>query len=91
MLTLVEGCNSLIYYAAWEISENLPAGKSSAIAKAWCSEAFKKVTQLAAQIHGSIGFTEEYDLHFYYKMAKASELFLGDTTFHHKKIADEMG
>jgi len=65
--------------------------KEIAIAKAWCSDAYKKCTWIAQQLHGAIGFSEEHDLHFYYKHAKASELAFGDARFQRAIIADVMG
>ena len=91
MLTEVEGCRHLTYQAAWLVSEDLPCKKEVAIAKSWCSDAFKKVTSVAHQVHGAIGFTEEHDLYLYYKHAKAWELMLGDAYRHREIVAQEMG
>ena len=43
------------------------------------------------QIHGGIGFTWEHDAHLYFKRAKASEIFLGDATYHRDHLADRIG
>lgn len=91
MLTQVEACRHLTYQAAWLVSEELPCKKEVAIAKAWCSDAFKRVTSVAHQIHGAIGFTEEHDLYLYYKHAKAWELTFGDASNHKEVVAQEMG
>jgi len=91
MLCEVEACRHLTYQAAWMLSEGLPAKKEVAIAKAWCSEAFKKITKMAHQIHGAIGFTEEHDLHLFYKQAKTAELIFGDAYWHRRIVAQEMG
>jgi alkylation response protein AidB-like acyl-CoA dehydrogenase len=91
MLCQVEACKYLTYQAAWLLSEGMSANKETAIAKACCSDAFKKVTQIAHQVHGAIGFTEEHDLHLYYKHAKAWELILGNAYCHRETVAQEMG
>jgi alkylation response protein AidB-like acyl-CoA dehydrogenase len=40
----------------------------------------------AIQVHGGIGFTWEYDLHLYFKRAKALEPLYGDAAYHRELI-----
>jgi alkylation response protein AidB-like acyl-CoA dehydrogenase len=91
MTTYLETARLLTYQAASLLSEGIACGKEVAMAKAWCSDGYKKCTWIAQQLHGGIGFSEEHDLHLYYKHAKAAELLFGDSWFHRKKVADEMG
>jgi alkylation response protein AidB-like acyl-CoA dehydrogenase len=87
----VEGCRFITYQAAWRLTEGLPAAKEVAMAKAWCSDAFRRVASLGHQIHGGIGFIEDHDMPLYFKRAKAWELLLGDSRFHQEKVAQEIG
>ncbi|MDY6834592.1 MAG: acyl-CoA dehydrogenase family protein [Chloroflexota bacterium] len=91
MATDVDGSRFITYQAAWMLSENLPCVKEVSMAKAWCSEAFRKATSLGQQIHGGIGFIEDHDMPLYFKRAKSWELTLGDAHFHHEIVATEMG
>lgn len=91
MTTLLDTARLVAYQAASLISAGLPCAKEAAMAKAWCSDGYKKATQIAHQLHGGIGFTEEHDLHLYYKQAKSSELEFGDSWVHRQKVADAMG
>ncbi len=91
MNTYLEASRLISYQAASLISEGVSCEKEVAMAKAWCSDAYKKSTWIAQQIHGGIGFTEEYDLHLFYKHAKEAELAFGDSWFHRSRIADNMG
>lgn len=91
MITLLDTSRLAAYQAASLISSGIPCAKEVAMAKAWCSDAYKRATQIAHQLHGGIGFTEEHDLHLYYKHAKACELEFGDSWWHRQKIAEEMG
>jgi alkylation response protein AidB-like acyl-CoA dehydrogenase len=61
------------------------------MAKAWTSDASRRVTSLAHQIHGAISFTEEYDVHLFYRRAKAGEVAFGDTEYHLERVAQELG
>jgi alkylation response protein AidB-like acyl-CoA dehydrogenase len=88
MLALLEGSRSAAYYAAWTLSQNdADACRAVSVAKAYASEAFREVGNLAIQVHGGMGFTWENDAHLYYRRAKGSELMCGDATFHRTRIA----
>jgi alkylation response protein AidB-like acyl-CoA dehydrogenase len=87
MLVDVEGCSLVMYNAAWRLGQGLPAAQEVAMAKSVINERFKRIAALGIQIHGAIGFTEEHDLHLYFKRAKAWEINLGDTSFHLDRIA----
>ena len=56
------------------------------MAKAYAGEMAKTVTSEAIQVHGGIGFTWEYDLHIYFKRAKALEPMYGDVDYHREQI-----
>lgn len=86
MSILLEGTRLIAGQAASLINEGAPCAKEVAMAKAWCSDAYKRITQVAHQLHGGIGFTEEHDLHLYSKHAKESELAFGDSFVHRAKV-----
>jgi alkylation response protein AidB-like acyl-CoA dehydrogenase len=88
MLVDVENAKSLTYYAAWAVDENATeAPLAASMAKAYTSDAYRKVSGAGIQLHGGIGFTWEHDLHLYFKRAKASEFTFGDATFHRERVA----
>ncbi|HEV2705757.1 MAG TPA: acyl-CoA dehydrogenase family protein [Pyrinomonadaceae bacterium] len=88
MLLMTESARSAAYYAAWTLTEGDPAASAAvAIAKAYCSDAYREVANRGVQVHGGIGFTWEHDLQLYYKRSKSSETLYGDATFHRERIA----
>jgi len=87
MLIDVDGSTFATYQAAWRINEGLPAAREAAIAKAWVSQACRRVMHSAHQVHGAIGFTEDHILHFYTKKARASEFSFGGVGYHLEKLA----
>jgi len=91
MLIEVDGAWLLTYQAAWMLSEQIPCTKQVAMAKAWTSNAYRRVTADAIQIHGAYGFCSEVDTTLYYRRAKAAEFAFGDPRFHRKLVASEMG
>jgi len=91
MLIEVDGAWLLTYQAAWMLAQGLPCAKELAMAKAWTSNAYRRVTADAIQIHGGYGYCSEVDTTLYYRRAKAAEFALGDPRFHRRIVAQEMG
>lgn len=78
----VNSARWLTYQALWRLSEGLPAEREVAVAKAFANIACQRVALSAQQLHGGLGVDVNYDLHFYFRQAKAFELSLGSTPFH---------
>jgi len=57
-------------------------------AKARCSESALRITREAIQIHGAIGFTDEYDAGLYLKRALVLAAWLGSATAHRRRYAE---
>jgi alkylation response protein AidB-like acyl-CoA dehydrogenase len=91
MLLEVESAKSVTYYAAWTVDADAPdRALACSIAKAYTSDAYRHATGSGIQVHGGIGFTWEHDMHLYFKRAKASEVTLGDPTFHRELVAEAL-
>ena len=58
------------------------------MAKAWASDASRRVVAHGQQIHGGIGFTKDYKVQLYFRRQKASELAWGDADHHRELVAD---
>jgi acyl-CoA dehydrogenase len=72
-------------------TEALEARKLASLAKAQCSDAALWVANESVQMHGGIGMTDEHDIGFYLKRARAAELSLGDAAFHRRRWAELSG
>jgi alkylation response protein AidB-like acyl-CoA dehydrogenase len=55
--------------------------------KARCSDAGVRITREAIQIHGAIGFTDEYDAGLYLKRALVLGAWLGNSNQHRRRYA----
>lgn len=55
--------------------------------KARCSEAGLRIAREAIQIHGAIGFTDEYDAGLYLKRALVLASWLGNASLHRRRYA----
>jgi alkylation response protein AidB-like acyl-CoA dehydrogenase len=98
MLLRAEAARSAVYYAACIADEALSGGalgtelgQAASLAKAYCSDAGFFNAGSALQMYGGVGFTWEYDLHLYFKRARASEAYLGAPHQHRERIAEELG
>jgi len=84
----VESIRNAVYYAAWAIERDHPdASLAASMAKAYASDAFRRVSASGIQVHGGIGFTWEHDMHLYFKRAKASEVAFGSADHHRERMA----
>jgi alkylation response protein AidB-like acyl-CoA dehydrogenase len=90
MAIALECSRFMTYQAAWKISQGLPSRKEVAMAKAWSSDALKKIATMAHQIHGGVGFAKDQDLYLFFRYAKAGEITFGDARFHKEVVANEM-
>lgn len=89
MLIDVDGSRFATYQAAWRINEGLKADREVAIAKAWVSQACRRVMNSAHQVHGAIGFSEDHILHYYTKRVRAYEFSFGGVDFQLDKLAEQ--
>jgi alkylation response protein AidB-like acyl-CoA dehydrogenase len=84
----VEGMRSTAYYAAWcAAAGDRDRSMAASMAKAWCSDASRRVMATGLQVHGGIGFTWEHDMHLYLKRAQLDQVSFGDAAFHRDRIA----
>ena len=94
MMLKAEAARSALYYAACVADEALQGSElgaglaeAASIAKAYCSEAAFFNAGCGIQLHGGVGFTEEYDIQLYFKRAKSTETFLGNAGYHRERLA----
>ncbi len=88
MVTDVDGSRFIMYRAAWAVTENEPdQDLQVSMAKAWCSDASRRVVAHGQQIHGGIGFTKEYIIQLFFRRQKMAELMWGDGDYHRERVA----
>ena len=84
----LECLKSLLYYAAWALDSSPEEGPSAvSAAKAFGSEAITRAGIDAIQLHGAIGYTEEYDIQLYLKRSKWARPAFGDEEHHYERVA----
>jgi alkylation response protein AidB-like acyl-CoA dehydrogenase len=91
MVTDVDGSRFITYRAAWSVDQDeSDADLNVNMAKAWVSEATRRVVAHGQQIHGGIGFTKDYKVQLYFRRQKAAELAWGDGDYHREAVADAL-
>jgi len=91
MLLEVENSHAATYYAAWALDAGADdQDMAASVAKAYVGEAARKVCGESIQVHGGIGFTWEFDLHLYFKRAKALEPMYGDAEYHRERLVRQV-
>lgn len=87
MAVACDSARFIAYQAAWSLSEGQSFEKEVSIAKRWVGESCQRICLDSHQVHGAIGFTEEYDLQRYTRCAKALDIAFGTPTVHKEVLA----
>jgi acyl-CoA dehydrogenase len=88
----LELLRSAVMAAAGKIDEGAAdARQAVSVAKARANDAFLLAANEGVQMHGGIGMTDEHDIGFFLKRARASEMTLGDSAYHRGRYADLAG
>lgn len=90
MVADLDGAKFVTYESAWKVDQGMPCTLETSVAKAWVSQAYKRICASGHQIFGGLGLMKEQDIELYTRRAKASEFFLGDAQFHREIIANQL-
>jgi alkylation response protein AidB-like acyl-CoA dehydrogenase len=90
MVLQVEQARQLIYRAALSAGRGLPDPLEVSLAKCTSNEMAKRVTDLAMQLHGGNGYTEEYGLERLHRDAHGWALAGGTPTMQRIRIVSEL-
>ena len=88
----IELCHSAVMAAARALDAEAPEARALvSLAKAKCADAFILTANEAVQFFGGVGMTDEYDIGFYMKRARAAEFCFGDAAHHRARWATLAG
>ena len=92
IVTDVDASRLITYQAAWSVANDEPtADEDVHVAKAWTSEASRRVVSKTQEMHGGIGFTKDYKIQLYFRRQKAAELAWGDAEYHRELVGQSLG
>jgi len=90
MVLQVESARQLLYRAARTAGTGLPDPLEVSLAKTTANEMAKRVTDLAMQLHGGNGYTEEYGIERLHRDAHGWALAGGTPTMQRIRIVSEL-
>ena len=89
MIIQVDAARLLIYRAAADAGAGAPRQLDASIAKCYANEMVKRVTDLAIQLHGGYGYSEEYELERMHRDAVGWAIAGGTPAIQRTRIASE--
>ncbi|MGE0544113.1 MAG: acyl-CoA dehydrogenase family protein [Dehalococcoidia bacterium] len=84
----IDSSRFITYYAAWKADTSADARADIARTKVWVSDAFRRITREAHQVHGGVGFIVDHDLHLFFGREKTAELYMGTPSYHRMAVAE---
>jgi short-chain 2-methylacyl-CoA dehydrogenase len=91
MALQLETSRLLTYKAAWLWGNNVHDQTAFSMAKLYATEAGKKCTDLAVQVHGGMGFMDECPVSRYYRDIRVHTIGDGTSEIHRLIIAGQLG
>jgi alkylation response protein AidB-like acyl-CoA dehydrogenase len=82
------------YEALWKLDSNKPEQEQNeavSLAKAVASEAYLECGHLGHEVHAGLGVDKKYPLYLYSKSSKTLYSYLGDPSYHRKRVAQILG
>lgn len=84
----LESTKSLLYYTGWAIEASPgEVAYCASKAKAFGTESFMRIGVDGVQLHGAVGYTEEYDIQLFLKRSKWARPAFGDEEYHLERTA----
>ncbi len=90
MACLIYAMESMVYRTAAAYDEGKSISRQSASVKLFCSEALDKVSDMAVQVHGGMGYSREMPIERFYRDSRINRIFEGTNEIQKIVIAKEV-
>ena len=91
MAIMAGGAELAARQAVWAVDRGAAGDYEVSAAKTFAAQACSMAAINAVQLHGGIGYMQEYDLQFYYRRARSEEVLMGTTEDHLERVAAALG
>lgn len=91
MALKIELARNLLYKGCWLKDNQQPFAKEAAMAKLYCTEIAKEVTDAAVQIHGGYGLMKEYDIERFFRDQRILQIGEGTSEIQRLVISRYIG
>lgn len=88
--TEIYAMESMVYRTAQDYDAKKQISRQAAYVKLYCSEALCKITDMAVQIHGGMGYSRELPIERYYRDARINKIFEGTSEVQRLVIARDV-
>jgi alkylation response protein AidB-like acyl-CoA dehydrogenase len=89
--TEIDAARTLMWRAAWLVSEGQNALREITMAKLFASEVYVKVANAGMQIFGGYGYSMEYDMQRHFRDSRSSTIAAGTSEMQRNVLAGLMG
>jgi alkylation response protein AidB-like acyl-CoA dehydrogenase len=89
--TEIDAARTLMWRAAWLVSEGQDALREITMAKLFASEVYVKVANAGMQIFGGYGYSMEYDMQRHFRDSRSSTIAAGTSEMQRNVLAGLMG
>lgn len=90
MAVLIYNMESIVYRTAVDFDLGKDISHQSAIVKYYCSEASDKIVDYAVQIHGAMGYSQEFPIERFYRDSRINRIFEGTNEIQKGIIAHDI-
>jgi alkylation response protein AidB-like acyl-CoA dehydrogenase len=90
MATSIYALESMVYRTAQAYDEKKPVSRQAAHVKLFASEEICRITDMAVQIHGGMGYSRELPIERYYRDARINKIFEGTSEVQRLVIARDI-
>jgi alkylation response protein AidB-like acyl-CoA dehydrogenase len=91
MQTEVEAARTLMWRAAWMVSQDQDALREISMAKLFTSETYVKIASQGMQVLGGFGYSAEFDMERHFRDSRAATIAAGTSQMQRNLIANLMG
>jgi alkylation response protein AidB-like acyl-CoA dehydrogenase len=91
MQTEVEAARTLMWRAAWMVSNGQDALREITMAKLFTSETYVKIAGQGMQVMGGFGYSTEFDMERHFRDSRAATIAAGTSQIQRNLIANLMG
>ena len=81
---------SIVYRIAAQYDAGGKVSRESAIVKMYCSEALCRIVDNAVQIHGGLGYMQDYPIEMFYRDARINRIFEGTNEVQRMVVAGDL-
>lgn len=90
MLMETEAARALTLQTAWQVDQKMKVIKEAAMTKLFASETYCRVADKAVQIHGGMGYMQDFPIERFYRDARITRIYEGTSEIQRLIIARQM-